>query len=58
MDDKEERLVDVSTQTGVSNWLVVLLITKFGFELFKQQFWDSDCNMVGKLPVYQPVFLV
>lgn len=57
MDDKEERLVDVSTQTRVSNWLVVLLITKFGFELFKQQFWDSEYNMVGKLPVYQPVFL-
>ena len=41
MDDKEERLVDLSTQTEVSKWLVVLLIIEFGFALPKQQFWDS-----------------
>ena len=41
MNDKEKRLVDISTLTGVSNWLTVLPITEFGFELPKQQFWDS-----------------
>ena len=41
MNDKEKRLVDISTLTGVSNWLTVLPVTQFGFELFKQQFWDS-----------------
>ena len=41
MNDKEKRLVDISTLTGVSNWLTVLPITEFGFELSKQQFWDS-----------------
>ena len=30
MNDKEKRLVDISTQTGVSNWLTVLQITGFG----------------------------
>ena len=34
-------LVDLSSQTGVSNWLMVLQITEFWFELSKQQFWDS-----------------
>lgn len=33
MNDKGKHLVDLSTQTGVSNWLVILLITEFGFEL-------------------------
>ena len=41
MNNKEKRLVDISTLTGVSNWLTVLPITEFGFELSKQQFWDS-----------------
>ena len=41
MNDKGKRLVDISTQTGVSNWLTVLSITEFAFELSKQQFWDS-----------------
>ena len=36
MNDKEKRLVDISTLTGV--WS---LDTEFGFELSKQQFWDS-----------------
>ena len=40
MNDKEKRLVDISILTGVSNWLTVLPITEFGFELSKQQFWD------------------
>ena len=41
MNDKEICLVDISTQTGFSNWLTVLPITDFGFELSKQKFWDS-----------------
>ena len=32
MNDKEKRIVDISTLTGVSNWLTVLPITEFGFE--------------------------
>ena len=39
--NKEKRRVDISTLTGVSNWLTVLPITEFGLELHKQQFWDS-----------------
>ena len=41
MNEKEKPLVDISTQTGVSNWLTELRITKFEFGLSKQQFWDS-----------------
>ena len=41
MNGKEKRLVDISTLTGVCNWLTVLPVTQFGLELFKQQFWDS-----------------
>ena len=41
MNDKEICLVDISTQTGFPNWLTVLPITDFGFELSKQKFWDS-----------------
>ena len=33
MNDKEKRLVDLSNQTGVSNWLTALSITEFGLEL-------------------------
>ena len=33
MNDKEKRLVDLSFQTGVSNWLSVLPVTEFGFGL-------------------------
>ena len=35
MNDKENRAVDISTPTGVSNWLTVLPITEFGFESSK-----------------------
>ena len=39
----------------MSNWLTVLPITEFGFELSKQQFWDSDivgktCNLPPSCP--------
>ena len=36
MNDKEKRLVDLSTQTGVSKWLTLLPITEFEFEPPKQ----------------------
>ena len=38
MKDKEKRLVDISTLTGISNWLAVLPFTEFGFGLSKQLF--------------------
>ena len=41
MNDKEKCLVDISTLSGVSNWLTVLPVTEFGFELSKQPFWES-----------------
>ena len=41
INDKEKRGVDIPVLTGVSNWLTVLPITEFGFELSKQPFWDS-----------------
>ena len=41
MNDKEKRLVDISTLTGVSNWLAVLPVIEFGLKLSKQSFWDS-----------------
>ena len=41
MNDKEKRLVDISTLKGVSNLLTVLPFTESGFELSKQPFWDS-----------------
>ena len=41
INNKEKRLENISTLTGVSNWLTVLLITEFGLELSNQQFWDS-----------------
>ena len=31
------------TEKGVSNWLTVLPINKYGFELSKQQLWDFIC---------------
>ena len=41
MNDKEKCLVDISTVTGVPNWLTVLPITEFKLGLSKQPFWDS-----------------
>ena len=58
MNDKEKRLVDISTQSGVLNWLTVLPTTEFGFELPKQLFWDSiRLRMVGKSAIYQHLIL-
>ena len=41
MNDKEKRLVDIAPPTRVSNWLTVLPVREFEFELSKQPFWDS-----------------
>ena len=40
MNEKEKRLVKISTEKGVSNWLTMLPITEHSFELSKQQLWD------------------
>ena len=54
MNDNEKRLVDISTITGVSNWLTVLPIKEVGFELSRHQFWGSiRFDMVGKSVIYQ-----
>ena len=38
LSEKSKRLLDVSMEKGVSNWLTALPITDFGFELSKQHF--------------------
>ena len=40
MHGKEKHLIDLLTQTGVSNWLTVVSVTVFQFEPSKQPFWD------------------
>ena len=58
MNEKEKRLVKISTEKGVSNWLTMLPITEHGFELSKQQFWDSVSLQYGwkitNLPIFCP----
>ena len=41
MNEKEKGLVDISALTGLSNWLRVLSVSEFRFELSKQSFGDS-----------------
>ena len=54
MSEKSKRLLQLSTEKGVSNWLTMLPIAEYGFELSKQQFWDSISLRYGweisKLP--------
>ena len=38
---KEKRLNDVTQEQGVSNWLTTYPLTEYGFDLNKQQIWDS-----------------
>ena len=41
---KSKRLLEISIEKGVSNWLTTLnhlLINDFGFELLQQHFWDA-----------------
>ena len=58
MNEKGKRLVKISTEKGVSNWLTMLPITEHGFELSKQQFWDSVRLRYGweirNLPTFCP----
>ena len=54
MKEKEKRLVKISTEKGISNWVAMLPVTEHGFELSKQQFWDSvSYIMVGKSQIFQ-----
>ena len=41
MSEKSKRLLQLSAEKGVSNWLTMLPIAEYGFGLSKQQFWDS-----------------
>ena len=41
MPEKSKRLLQLSTERSVSNWLTMLPIAEYGFELLKQNFWDS-----------------
>ena len=54
MSEKSKRLLQLSIEKGVSNWFTVLPIAEHGFELSKQQFWDSTGLRYGweisKLP--------
>ena len=58
MSEKSKRLLQLSTEKGVSNWLTMLPIAEYGFELSKQQFWDSISLRYGweisKLPTTYP----
>ena len=40
MSEKSKRLLQLSTDKGVSNWLTMSPIAKYGFEFSKQQFWE------------------
>ena len=50
--------MNTSPQTGFSNWLTVLPITEFGFDLSKQQFWEPKRLQYGweisNLPIFCP----
>ena len=54
MHEKSKRLLQFSTEKGVSYWFTMLPIAEYGFELSKQKFWDSISLRYGweisKLP--------
>ena len=56
--EKSKRRLHLSTEKGVSNWLTMLPIAEYGFELSKQQFWVSISLRYGweisKLPTTCP----
>ena len=37
----QKRLNEINREKGVSNWLLVLSVVESGFDLIKQQFWNS-----------------
>ena len=41
MSEKSNRLLQLTPGKGVSNWLTMLPIAEYSFELSKQNFWDS-----------------
>ena len=56
MNEKEKRLVTISNEKNVSNWLTMVSITEHGFELSKQQFWDSVSLRYGWEITNRPTF--
>ena len=40
-DEKTKRMMQSYNKKGVSNWLTNLPITEHGYELMKQEFWDT-----------------
>ena len=47
MSKKSKQLLQLSTEKSVFNWLTMLPIAEYGFELSKQQFCDSICLRYG-----------
>ena len=41
LSEKSNRILQLSTEKGVSNWPTMLPSAEYDFELPKQQFWDS-----------------
>ena len=56
MNEKERRLVKISTEKGVSIWLTMLPITEHGLELSNQTFWDSVSLRYGWKITILPTF--
>ena len=58
MSEKSKRLLQLSTDKGVSNWFTMSPTAKYGFEFSKQQFWEYICLRYGweisKLPTTCP----
>ena len=58
MSENSKRLLHLSTEKGVSNWLTMLPIAEYGFKLSKQQSWDSICLRydwkISRLPATCP----
>ena len=56
--EKLEQILQLSTEKCVSNWFTMLPIADYGFELSKQQFWDSISLRydweISKLPTTSP----
>ena len=55
---RTKRLIEISSEKSVSNWLTTLHLSEYGFELSKQQFWDAVRLRYGwnipKLPTTCP----
>ena len=55
---EKKRLVKISTEKVVSNWLTMLPVTERGFELSKRQLWDwvslRYCWEITNIPTFCP----